>query len=60
MKMKKILGLFFIGIFLLSIVLSSSESVKAKMGMLSKSDRYSVSINPIKSADQNRTDLAKK
>jgi hypothetical protein len=51
--MKKILGLVFVGLFLLSIMLSTSPSITARFQNTFKAEKYSLSTNPIKMIENN-------
>ncbi len=57
--MKKVLGIFFVSVFLLSIVLSTFDSIKSTVGMQNTTEKYSASMNPIKVAHKDKVDFAK-
>jgi hypothetical protein len=59
--MKKVLGIFFVSLFLLSIVLSTFDNIKSTLGlqMHDTSGKLSASMNPIKMADKDKVDFAK-
>jgi hypothetical protein len=58
--MNKRLGLFFVFLFLISIVLSTSESIKSKIQVITSADKYSASISPIKTTGSFQENLVKK
>jgi len=58
--MKKRLGLFFVFLFLISIVLSTSENIKSKVQVITNADKYSASISPIKIDGSYKDNLVKK
>ena len=58
--MKKRLGLFFVFLFLISIVLSTSENIKSKIQVMTNADKYSASISPIKIDGSYKDNLVKK
>ena len=58
--MKKRLGLFFVFLFLISIVLSTSENIKSKIQVITNADKYSASISPIKIDGSYKDNLVKK
>jgi hypothetical protein len=58
--MNKRLGLFFVFLFLISIILSTSESVKSKLQVITGADKYSASISPIKATGSLHENLVKK
>jgi len=57
--MKKVLGIFFLSVFLLSIVLSTFDNIKSTLGLPSTAAKLSASLNPIKIADKDKADFAK-
>jgi len=57
--MKKVLGIFFISVFLLSIVLSAFEDIKSTLGIPSTTGKNSASMYPIKIGDKDKVDFAK-
>lgn len=58
--MNKRLGFFFVFLFLISIVLSTSESIKSKVQIMTSADKYSASIMPIKTNGSFQDNLVKK
>ena len=58
--MKKVLGIFFVSVFIISIILSTFESVTSSFAMQNLSEKYAASsTNPIKIGDKNKVDFAK-
>jgi hypothetical protein len=57
--MKKVLGLFFISVFLISIVLSTFENIKSTLGIPSTTEKNSASMYPVKIGDKDKVDFAK-
>jgi hypothetical protein len=58
--MKKVLGIFFLSVFLLSIVLSTFDNIKSTLGLpTSTATKLSASMNPIKIADKDKADFAR-
>jgi len=58
--MKKILGIFFGTIFLISVILSTVDSITSSVAMQNSNEKYSAaSTNPIKIGDTHKVDFAK-